>query len=76
MWYGTFETYFFLKNERLLDPLNEVHMCTLHYVYMPRINKALDEFSNDWKYHLLSSVGNRSPFPEITTSNIVEIRES
>ena len=50
-------------------------MCALHYVYVPQINKALDEFSNDWKYHLLSSVGNRSPFPEITTSNIVEIRE-
>ena len=75
VWYGTFETYFFLKNERLLDPLNEVHMCALHYVYMPRINKALDEFSNDWKYHLLSIVGNRSPFSESTTSNIVEIRE-
>ena len=46
MWYGTFERYFFLKNERLLDPLNEVHMYALHYVYMPRKNKALDEPSS------------------------------
>ena len=31
---------FFLENERFLDPLNEVHVFALHYIYMPRINKA------------------------------------
>ena len=43
--------FFFPKNEGFLDPLNEVHVFALHYIYMPRINKALEEFSNDWKYH-------------------------
>ena len=51
-----------LENEGVLDPANEVHKCALHYVYMPRINKTLDKFSNNWKYHLLSSAGNRSPY--------------
>ena len=99
------------------DALKNLSQWLLHatdkYVYMLRINKALDVFSNDWKYHLLSSAGNRSnyqlwhyrttrlmrldptsqelarvrcwngfgvdeeaPFPEITTSNIVELPES
>ena len=35
----------FLESEFLLDPLNEMHLFTLHYVYLPRINKALAEFT-------------------------------
>lgn len=37
-------------------------MFALYYVYMPRINKALDEVSSDWKYHPLSSARNRLPY--------------
>ena len=33
----------FLENRQLLDPLHEIHMYALHYVYLPRINKALLE---------------------------------
>ena len=54
--------FFFLENEGFLDPLNEVHVFALHDIYMPRINKALEEFSNDWKYHPLSSERNQSPY--------------
>ena len=53
--------FFFLKNKELLDLLNEVHVFTLHYIYMPRIKKALEEFKNDWIYHTLSSERNQSP---------------
>ena len=54
--------FFFLENEGLLDPLNEAHVFALHYIYMPRINKALGEFSNDWRYRSLSSERNQSPY--------------
>ena len=29
---------------------------------MPRINKALEELSNNWRYHPLSSERNQSPY--------------
>ena len=35
--------FLFLENEGFLDRLNEVHVFALHYIYMPRINKALEE---------------------------------
>ena len=54
--------FFFLENEGFLNPLNEVHVFALHYIYMPHINKALKEFSNDWRYHSLSSERNQSPY--------------
>ena len=28
----------------ILDPLNELHPFCLHYTYLPRINKSLEEF--------------------------------
>ena len=38
---------FYFENEGFLDLLNEVHVFALHYIYMPRIKKALENFSND-----------------------------
>ena len=29
---------------------------------MPHINKALEEFSNGWRYHILSNERNQSPY--------------
>ena len=54
--------FFFLEKEGFLDPLNEVHVFPLHYIYMSRINKDLGEFNNDCRYHPLSSEKNQSPY--------------
>lgn len=53
--------FYFMENERLLDPLNEIHLYCLHYVFLPRVNLALAELTNDWNFHPLSSEQYRSP---------------
>ena len=50
-----------LENVGALDALNEYHLLALHYIYLPRINRSLDEFVEDWNHHPLSTEGNRSP---------------
>ena len=35
---------YFLEEHDQLDPLNEQHLYALHYVFVPRINRALTEF--------------------------------
>ena len=50
----------FLEAEFLLDPLNEMRLFALYYVYLPRINKTLAEFTQDWNFHPLSSTNNQS----------------
>ena len=50
-----------LESSQVLDTLNEDHLFALHYVFLPRINRAIEEFIHDWNYHPLSSTGNRSP---------------
>ena len=50
-----------LEREDKLDLLNEVDLYCLHYIFLPRINKALHEFQESWNYNTLSTEGNKSP---------------
>ena len=55
------DTFTALEAEYMLDPLNEVDIFCLHFVFIPRINKHLTEFQGSWNYHPLSTEGNMSP---------------
>ena len=47
--------------ESCLDPLNEIDLYCLHYVYLPRINSALEDFTESWNNHCLSSAESLTP---------------
>ncbi|CAB3995673.1 Retrovirus-related Pol poly [Paramuricea clavata] len=64
-----------LEDNQLLDPLNELHLFALHYIYIPRINKCLQEFKSQWKNHPLSSERNRTPL-QLFTSGVIENQQS
>ena len=51
-----------MEQEGLLDPSNEVHLYCLHYIYIPRINESLSEFSRSWNRHPLSTAQNLTPY--------------
>jgi len=51
----------FMEEQGILDSLNEVHLFCLHYVYFPRIERAVTEFINQWNNHGLSTQGGRTP---------------
>ena len=44
-----------------LDSTNELHLFVLHYVYTPLINQSLNELTEAWNNHPLSTEGNLSP---------------
>lgn len=50
-----------LERSGVLDVLDEKCLFALHVVFIPRINRALNEFAADWNNHPLSTEGNRSP---------------
>ena len=50
-----------LEADGVLDPLNELDIFCLHFVFLPRINKSLQDFQGSWNCHRLSSEGNMSP---------------
>ena len=50
-----------MEENHTLDPLNEVDLYCLHYVYLPRINQSLTEFKESWNEHAVSTEGNMTP---------------
>ena len=56
----------FLENNGFIHLLNEVHAFALHYIDMARIKKSLEGFSNNRRYHPLSSERNQSLYQLLT----------
>ena len=53
-----YHLFYFLEHHGLLDLLNEVHLYSLHYVYLPRINTAISVFRDGWNNHGLRTMHN------------------
>ena len=50
-----------MEDEGILNILDDAHLYSLHYVYIPRINKSLEEFIQQMNYHPISTERNQSP---------------
>lgn len=50
-----------MEEEGILDPMNKVDIFCLHWVYLPLLNKTLEEFRESWNNHPLSSEHNQTP---------------
>lgn len=55
------DTFRRLEEEGHLDCLNEVDVFCLHYVYLPRIQSALNAFVEAWNNHTLSTERSLTP---------------
>jgi hypothetical protein len=73
---GTFYRHFyFLERHNMLDPINEAHLCALHYIFLPRINQALIHFQESWNHHPVSTERGMSP-NQLFTSGALRLRYS
>jgi hypothetical protein len=50
-----------MESTGILDTNNPVHLFTLHLIFIPRINKALDEFREAFNHHKVRTERNCSP---------------
>ena len=51
----------FMEESNILDSKSELHIFALHYVYLPRVSQSVQEFVQQWNYHRLRTMNNRSP---------------
>lgn len=56
-----YNLFHYMEEEHLLETENDIHMFSLHYIYLSRINIALQQFSEAWNCHPLSTERNLSP---------------
>lgn len=53
--------FFHMEPQGILQPDDEMHLFALHFVYLPRINAALEEFVAQWNNHSIRTTGSFSP---------------
>lgn len=70
-----YRLFYYLELEGLLDPLNHKHLFALHYVFMPRIQKSLDEFREGWNNHGIRTQNNKTPH-QLFVSGVLALRQS
>ena len=50
-----------MEDQFLLNIEDDIHLFSLHYIFLGRINHALGQFLEAWNNHPLSSCHNHSP---------------
>ena len=70
-----YKLFYFLEHHDLLDPINEDHLFALHYVYLPRINQALQLFRESWNDHHIRTEGGMTP-NQLFTAGALTLRNS
>ena len=70
-----YRLFYHLENELSLDPLNELHLFALHYVYLPRINRSLEMFQEAWNHHGLRTMRSASPH-KLYTAGTLRLQQS
>lgn len=67
-----YRLFYFMEDTDIYDPDDEVHMFALHFVFLPRINAALQGFMSGWNNHPLSSEGGQTPMQMWVTGLLVQ----
>ena len=70
-----YRLFYFLEQNDLLDPLDEVHLYSLHYVYLPQINRAIEHFKKAWNSHGIRTEKGMTP-QQLFTAGALQLRES
>ena len=70
-----YNLFYFLEYHSLLDPINDSHLFALHYVYLPRINQALQLFRESWNNHHIRTEGGMTPH-QLFTAGALRLRNS
>lgn len=65
-----YRLFYFLEQHNLLNPINDVHIFSLHYVYLPRINQALQEFVQSWNHHGMRTEQGQTPHQLFTSGSL------
>ena len=67
--------FYYMEYHNLLDPINEKQMYALHYVFLPRINKALKDFKDAWNHHGVRTEKGMTP-NQLFSSGMLRLKHS
>ena len=56
-----YELFYYMEDSGILNVDDETHIFCLHFVFLPRINKSINQFKEMWNNHPICTAGNFSP---------------
>ena len=70
-----YRLFYYLEQNDLLDPISEKHIFAIHYVFLPRIKRALKQFRAAWNEHGVRTERGRTP-NQLFTAGALRLRHS
>ena len=70
-----YRLFYYMEYNDLLDSHNEVHLFSIHYIYLPRINRSLEQFKAAWNSHGLRTERGCTP-NQLFTAGALRLRHS
>ena len=70
-----YRLFYYLESRGYLDPTSAIHLYSLHYVYLPRVNNSLEQFQGGWNHHGIRTADYKSPY-QIFTAGALELQQS
>lgn len=70
-----YRLFYYLEQNNLLNPITEEHLFALHYVFLPRINRALKQFQAAWNDHGVRTERGQTP-NQLFTAGALRLRHS
>ncbi|CAB3995481.1 uncharacterized protein LOC110446871 [Paramuricea clavata] len=46
-----YRLFYFMEDQHILNPLNDIHLAALHHVFLPKINNQLEVWKQAWSTH-------------------------
>ncbi|CAD6902099.1 unnamed protein product [Tilletia laevis] len=66
-----------LEDEEYMDANSPVHLWTLHFVFLPQLNSALQHFQEVWNHHPIRTPGLRNKSPQqLFAQGILEAKKA
>lgn len=73
--YIYYHLFYHLEDNGVLEPSNPQHLFSLHYVYVPRINRHIEKWKQGFVRHRIRTAGNRSPM-QLYILGLLNLRSS
>jgi len=70
-----YRLFYYLEANNILNPIDECHLYALHYIFIPRINRSLQEFASTWNNHGLCTESGQTP-NQLFTAGALNLRHS
>ncbi|CAB4025273.1 hypothetical protein AC249_AIPGENE17520, partial [Paramuricea clavata] len=64
-----YRLFYFMEDQHILNPLNDIHLAALHHVFLPKINNQLEVWKQAWSTHRMRQLQNPMGI-ELTTDEI------